>query len=653
MKKVFTVSFVSLFTLFSGLSMDFSVDMNPGIVFPSGKCAEIMKGPAFGADVGFNLHFLDLITVGPEIGVDYIIKEGEPSSIVDIAPGIKAGAYMYPWGRLGFGLNAAAGIHFASYDYPGEKNASGNGYKEGREPGSLKVCNPYIRFEGSVNYRLTSSIALGLRGGYVIDFFDGHDFDDGFSPFMAGPEVGIGLRYSFSNVKPEQHVEASISQFGPIYPLLMNVYKDVDFGTVHITNSEDAEIKNVRVYFKAAPYTSSSYLCGKIKKIRKGQTYDIPLKGDFSQELAKFSDDGSFPGEITITYDYMGNKMTTTESVLVSTYNRNTMNWSDPNSIAAFISPSDETILELSKFAGATAKSNLRSGLNSKLQTTIYMTELFGSLGIQRIADKVSPYVTSHGDTTKNDYIQYPFQTLTYMSGDSDELGIVFASLLEAVSVDAALIPDENDFIVAAELGLSAKGVEGLFADPDQLVIIGDEYYLPLSANNLGKGFNAAWKAGSRQLRAEMEKKTPDFVILKDAWQSYPPLGLSVKRNVAKPSSASLIARASRELESFTSDNIRPKIRASEALVSSGKATDDDRIALGLLYVRAGDTASAAAIFRPLSDKGNITAMNNLANIYILQKDFSSAKRLYEKVLEKDDKNGIAKKGLERIANEK
>lgn len=45
--------------------------------------------------------------------------------------------------------------------------------------------------------------------------------------------------------------------------------------------------------------------------------------------------------------------------------------------------------------------------------------------------------------------------------------------------------------------------------------------------------------------------------------------------------------------------------------------------------------------------------MNNLANIYILQKDFSSAKRLYEKVLEKDDKNGIAKKGLERIANEK
>ena len=90
MKKVFTVSFVSLFTLFSGFSMDFSVDMNPGIVFPSGKCAEIMKGPAFGADVGFNLHFLDLITVGPEIGVDYIIKEGEPSSIVDIAPGIKA-----------------------------------------------------------------------------------------------------------------------------------------------------------------------------------------------------------------------------------------------------------------------------------------------------------------------------------------------------------------------------------------------------------------------------------------------------------------------------------------------------------------------------------------------------------------------------------
>nr|WP_318710899.1 hypothetical protein [uncultured Treponema sp.] len=34
----------------------------------------------------------------------------------------------------------------------------------------------------NVNYRLTTDIAVGLRAGYVVDFYDDRDFDDGFSP---------------------------------------------------------------------------------------------------------------------------------------------------------------------------------------------------------------------------------------------------------------------------------------------------------------------------------------------------------------------------------------------------------------------------------------------------------------------------------------
>ena len=652
MKKVIVI--ISAFILsFMVHAMDFSVDVNPGLVFPSGESKNNLKGPALGTDLAFNFHLYDIFTVGPELGIDYIIKEGNPSSIVDIAPGVKFGTYMYPFGRLGFGLGAATGIHFANYDYPGEKNASGDGYKDGRSPGSVSVCNPYVRLEGNINYRLTSDIAVGLRAGYVVDFFDGHDFDDGFSPFMAGPEIGLGMRYTFSNQKPEQHVDASIVQDAPIYPLYMNVYKDAEFGTVLIRNAEGAEIKNVKVYFKAAPYTSSNYLCGKAKKIRKGQTYSIPLKGDFSTELAKFSDDGSFPGEITVSYDFMGKRMTTTTTVLVSTYNRNTMSWIDPNSLAAFISPSDETILELSKSAGSIAKSNIRSGFNSKIQTAMYMTEFYNSLGITRITDKASPYASSHKDITKNDYIQYPFQTLTYMTGDSDEIGIVFASLLEAVSVSTALIPLSNDFIIAANLEMSSKAVAAIFDDPEQLLLIGDEFYLPLSMNSIGKGFNGAWKAAARQLKEEMNKGDISFVVLKDAWQVYPPLGISAKRNIAKLSPASLTAKASRELEIFTSENLKPKIREYESKISSGKANDEDRIALGLLYVRSGDINSAAIVFKGMADKGNISAMNNLANTYMLQKDLKSAKKWYENVLEKDKDNSVAKKGLERIANEK
>ena len=56
------------------------------------------------------------------------------------------------------------------------------------------------------------------------------------------------------------------------FHLYMNVYKDAEFGTMLIRNAEGAEIKNVKVYFKAAPYMASNFLYGKARKIRKGQT---------------------------------------------------------------------------------------------------------------------------------------------------------------------------------------------------------------------------------------------------------------------------------------------------------------------------------------------------------------------------------------------
>ncbi|MCF0242099.1 MAG: hypothetical protein HUK25_05635 [Treponema sp.] len=652
MKKVLSF-FAAAVMAVSAFALDFSFNLNPGVIILSGNCTETLKGPAVGADVGFNFHFMDMFTVGPEFGVDYIIKDGQPSYVLDFAPGVNVGAYWYPFGRIGFGVNAAAGIHFASYDYAGEVSSSGSGYATGREAGKLNVCNPFVRIEGNANYRLTSNLALGARAGYTVNFFDGHDFDNGFSPFMSGIDVGIMFRYTFSSEKPEMHVEASIEQDAPIYPLYMNVYKDAEFGIVAVKNAEDAEIKNVKVYFKASPYTASNYLCGSVKKIRKGQVCNIPLKGDFSKELSKFADDGSFPGEITITYELMGTKMTTTASVLVSTYNRNAMCWVDPSSLAAFISPSDETILDLSKFAGAEAKANLRSGLSSNLQTAIYMTEFFNSLGISRVTDKATPYAQSHLDYENNDYIQYPFQTLTYMTGDSDELGIVFASLLEAVSVGAVLIPLENDFIVGANLALTEKGASAIFDDIDQLLLLNDSYYLPLSMNTIGKGFNASWKEAVKQINAGIETGDIECVIVEDAWEVYPPLGLSGKRNIVKPTAQALSAKAKKELDTFTAENLKPKIKAYETLVSSGNATDEDKNALGLLYVRCADYKSAVTTFKPMAEKENISSMNNLANVYMLMKDSASAKKWYEKVLEINKDNKTAQKGLERIANEK
>ena len=80
--------------------------------------------------------------------------------------------------------------------------------------------------------------------------------------------------------------------------------------------------------------------------------------------------------------------------------------------------------------------------------------------------------------------------------------------------------------------------------------------------------------------------------------------------------------------------------------------SEGDSNRLGVALVRAGRYSEAKKEFQKAANAGSIAAMNNVANILMIEKNYTAAAEQYKSVLKKDPENQTAIKGLEN-ANSK
>jgi tetratricopeptide (TPR) repeat protein len=366
---------------------------------------------------------------------------------------------------------------------------------------------------------------------------------------------------------------------------------------------------------------------------------EFPLCADFSDEILQFTENGSFSGEVVVEYEFLGKKMTVVEPVIVSVNNRNAFMWGDNAALAAFISPDSQEIAAFAKEIAGITRNNIFTGMNANLQYAAGMVEGLRLIGLGYSADAVTPYSEYHLGA-ELDSIQYPLQTLQYLSGDYDDLGILLCSCLQTVNVPTGYMPLDNDFIVLVKLGISPDSALSNFASTDGLVIdeANDAVYLALSMANLEKGFTASYKAGSDAVAAcfSDEESYYEFVDTTDAWNSYKPVAYSNSSATVSPKQDELIKAIKSAIQAYIASDIEAVIKRARDAGDSNK--------LGVALVRAGRYSEAKREFQKLS---TTSAMNNAANIMMIEKNYAGAAAQYKKVLEKDPNNKTALKGLE------
>ena len=638
MKKVFTI-ILTAFIAVSGFAYDFTVKITPSAMFPflSGgeKKYNFIGGGGF-IDAGISLF--DILNVGPEVGFILLPKYNSKALDSGIEPnmyivpfGVQAGVFYYPFSRI----ELAAGVAGGAY----------GSFTDGRSHYA-----PWYRAYADINFRINTRLSAGLD----VSWFN-CQYNSWFgNPGAAGLTAGIVLSYKFSTEKASGLVDASVEYDENVFPLIYTIYKDNPIGTITIKNNESAEIRNVNVRFRAENYTASEMECGKIKMLRKNRSEELPLYADFNDKILRFSEAGKISGEIVIEYELLGDKRVSVTPVTISVYNRNSMRWVDSSILASYVSTNSQEILELSKYFVGVARNHFRTGLNKNMQFSMYIHEGIRSLGVVCEESSDTPYNSTHLDNQLLDYVQYPYQTLSYRSGDKDDIGILFMSMLESVGIGAAYLPLKDDFIVAVELGDYAPALLNLFNNTDNLLVVEDKVWLPLSMSVINKDFSESWKRGVEKVNEALEGDDDiDFIVLSDAWQTYPPSGFSSgDTNTKIPSEKDLVKAGENAVAKYITQEFGPQIAAIQNQIKAegGSVTLYNR--LGMLYVRAGLYDNAVSVYEISAKLGSVPAMNNLGNILSLQKKYQKAKEWYEKVLAVDPENETARKNIVKIETE-
>jgi hypothetical protein len=618
----------SLFTLHSSFALDFnfrpkgfvSIPMGDGNTTDNPDDRYSMGG---GGELGFEIDLSTVwsnplgigYTLGVEAGMTLnALQSDTPENVSFYSAGGALGLYFFPLSRLFFRVDGAVGTYQSTR---GEMKS---------DPGL------FWRGGGELGFRFTPGFTLAGNSGWRQ--FGGSD-----TVVNSGVYAGLTAQITFqTGANRNEGIRAILDQDGAVYPALMRLYQTNAAGNVVIRNNENAEIRNVRVSFRASPYTATEFPCGEIPFLARGRSVTLPLLADFSPAILRFTDNGRILGELIIRYRFLGREREAVQTVILATNNRNATT-DDVAALAAFISPTSPDTLSFAKYIAGLARTNSRTGHNGNFQYAIWLLEGLRAGGV-KTAD-------TYTDETQT---QFPAETLSYGTGTSRDLALLCAAALECVAIPAALVKTENDFIVAFSLGVDKSAAETLFNGPDRILIINDEVWLPLSMNAFNNGFTAAWTQAVTVLNESFKAgNNVDFVMVEEAWVTYPPAPLpELGGRTVRTDTAVATNRVNSVMTQYIEQEL-PQVLAQIQRQINANPTMALYNRVGIVQARIGRIAEAKAAYERAAGMGSVPAMTNRANLALSERDYATAERWFRQALARDSQNREALQGLEKV----
>lgn len=653
-------------------ALDFTLTPGGYVFIPMNESEDLYDmggGGDFGFEADLSSIFTNPIGLGYTFGLEAAmlvnqLKSQQPTNISFYHAGANIGLYFFPLSRLLIRAEGALGV----YMFAGERGTSDPGW--------------YWRGGGKIGFRFTPGFTLAANAGW-------REFSSGGVTQNSGMYAGLTAQITFQTGRSNEGVNVTLDQYESVYPAFMQIYHNVPVGDVFIRNNENAEIRDVRLSFRAAGYTSSEFACGSVSIIPRGRSSNIPLFADFSNEILRFTDNGRIIGELVIRYKFLGQEREVIRAVTIATHNRNAVTENDLMALAAFISPTSPETLDFARFIAGLERANRRTGHNDSFSYAVWLLEGLrasrilinnelstspqGEVSRAQLAISNEQLGTEGSAMSNEGRVQFPSETLLFRSGTARDLAMLFAGCLEGVGIGSALISinneqvrtdgsainneqlainnekkAESEFLVAVLLGVTAAQAETLFNGTERILIVDDNVWLPLSLSVIDQGFMACWNTGASFLNAAFASgDNVEFVIVQQAWENYPPAPLfELGRSGISTDNAAVLREVNNVFQRYITQEINPVIQRTQALANS--ATQQNR--LGILFVRAGRINEGKAAYERAAGLGSVPAMTNRGNLALTERDFTTAERWFRQALQRDPNNQAALRGLERLA---
>jgi transglutaminase-like putative cysteine protease len=375
--------------------------------------------------------------------------------------------------------------------------------------------------------------------------------------------------------------------------------------------------------------------------ISRGDTIAFALLFD-NERLLKNTETRSVYAKVSVAFGANGAGGVRTLTAPVTIYDKNAMDWSVPEAVAGFVTYRDPVVDELARAVLKTLLPEAKT--NSDLLAGLALFETIRALKIKYVKDPAS----SPG-TRLLDRVQYPSETLHKRGGDCDDLSVLYAAMLSAVGIPAAIIAYSDHVLVMFETGIFAKNRLAISNDSVHTVVHNGTLWVPVETTRLTGGFTAAWNVAATEFHEAIAQKSSVGIIdLTEAWKKYPPAPVIPSEKVGIPQNLdrSVISEID-TLGRFVGLGQSRSISVLEAEIAAMTPTDPRAAALlnrlGLLKIRAGNASAAVTCFEKcFAIKQSSAAASNLACARLISGDDAAAIKGLGAVYTKDPSGRIA-----------
>ncbi len=614
---------------------EFILSVYPDVSFPIIKFDDSLK-PGFGGGVGLTyrpVEFINICAEGDYKTYTFDTKE-DIGNLSVIGGKVGAGYHLPISDRMGLDINAAVGYYSSNHNNIQELKNNG-------------VSVNGISASGAILFSYKLGPVFSVFGGGGVEHLAYKN-----AKFITSAEItpglSINLTKAFSN---RTNISFDDSNLKPVFPVFYSWYNENSFGTIELSNHEDATITDVEVSFYHPEYMGQPQLCGTKKVLKKGETFSVDLKAFFNERMLNLNEKNDSLTSVIVEYKYLGAKRTATFPLVVPIYGRNNMSWEDDRCASAFVSSKDPAAMWFAKYVVSTIRDDIRNGLPTNIQYAMAIFEALDQFGINYVKDPTSAFEDNVG-TASIDFLQFPYQTLMYRGGDCDDLSILVCSLFESIGIKTAFITIPGHIFMAFDSGFTVEEANDYFISLDEFIVEGDRVWVPLEITLTDEGFNKAWHKGAWEWNVADRSGNAMLYKMEDSWKIYKPVSVpGATAHFSLPEDKYVAKLFSHSVDTFVVEQITPKIAYYEnriAIAPTAQNYND----LGVLYARYGLFELAEQQFRVARAKKYLPAVLNTANLYFSIKDYERAANWYKEVLSEDDSVLLATLGLARCAYE-
>jgi hypothetical protein len=490
--------------------------------------------------------------------------------------------------------------------------------------GAKLTLNPSFNF----SIDITPSFRY-LRSFGSFQAFDGFLFGFGF----AGSE-----RFGTDPDSPQVQVRAlkfGETQLPDMFAAMQSLYQKTPFAEVEIANAERETIKDLEVSFFQAGYMDSPTPCARIAELGPGKSASVQLLAGYNAMVFEVEGSAPLTGEVIASYTYRGRPIEQRTSLTYRLWDKNRLTWDDDRKVAAMVTPDDSAVRNYASFIRTSSRNDLNAAMPDKLQYAMQAYAALCALGILYQQDPTSPFSAAQEKKALVDTVGLPRETLKRITGDCDDLSVLFATLLECVSIDSAFITVPGHIYCALNTGMAARDFPRVHPDREMLIIVGDEVWVPVEITMIGKaGFLEAWQAGIKEWKAA-DASARGFYPTRDARELYSAVVLTQTDLGLQYGDPEVFLQQYRKDARALSSLMLTSAREEAARSNTAKAWNAYGIALAKLSMGAeAETAFTTALAR---DRDYYQAQINLGTLHFQAKRYDLAQAsfaLAEKALQ-------------------